>query len=283
MKLNSLPPPISDRNLSRAWAKLLLAALDAKDHEAQRLVITLEAPGSTPKEDPTLRSALDRCLKANKLKSVETVAAPIFPQGLWDLAGGDRKELYRQFLRNLPSYTVMEPANGRGMYFARLMAFDLDPRTGKSSFPKDSPNPKNGESNQLEYIIANCKPAKRRSMFQAAIFDPRRDHSKNPRPGFPCMQHVQFLPDFDEKTMTLNAFYATQYAVEKAYGNLLGLARLGAFVASQTGLEFAALNLFIGLEILAGKTIVGMSKLEAAATRLVEAEHRTRPARVTAS
>ena len=38
--------------------------------------------------------------------------------------------------------------------------------------------------------------------------------------GFPCLQHVTFAPT--DEGLCVNAFYATQYMVERAYGILLG-------------------------------------------------------------
>lgn len=48
--------------------------------------------------------------------------------------------------------------------------------------------------------------------------------------------------------MGLNAFYATQQLFVKAYGNWLGLWRLGAFVAHEAGLRFDRLTCFAGIE-----------------------------------
>ena len=56
------------------------------------------------------------------------------------------------------------------------------------------------------------------------------------------------MPDFRRNTLSLNAFYATQQLFVKAYGNWLGLCRLGTFVAGQTGLRFAELNCFAGIQ-----------------------------------
>ena len=54
--------------------------------------------------------------------------------------------------------------------------------------------------------------------------------------------------------MSLNAFYAMQLLFVKAYGNWLGLMRLGAFVASQTDLRFERLNCFAGIQKLTANT-----------------------------
>jgi hypothetical protein len=45
----------------------------------------------------------------------------------------------------------------------------------------------------------------------------------------------------------VNALYAAQYMVERAYGNYLGLCRLGQFVAHEMELRLARLTCFTGI------------------------------------
>ena len=45
----------------------------------------------------------------------------------------------------------------------------------------------------------------------------------------------------------MNAFYATQLLFNKAYGNYLGLCRLGDFMAHEMGLTFERMNCFVGV------------------------------------
>jgi hypothetical protein len=47
--------------------------------------------------------------------------------------------------------------------------------------------------------------------------------------------------------LILNAFYATQLLFNKAYGNYLGLCRLGDFMAHEMGLSFERMNCFVGV------------------------------------
>ena len=123
-----------------------------------------------------------------------------------------------------------------GLYFERLISFGNSgpPYVGK---------------NQLEQILKNWRRGvRRRSAFQAMIFDPTKDLASQPQRGFPCLQQLTIVPDFHRETLALNAFYATQQLFEKAYGNFLGLARLGTFIAGQTGLEMERVTCFVGIE-----------------------------------
>lgn len=117
------------------------------------------------------------------------------------------------------------------MYFERLIDYQGDGRT-----------------NQLEWMIERYNDGlRRRSMFQASIYDPTRDPTPQSYMEFPCLQGISLTFD-DEKSLTLNAFYATQQIIHKGYGNYLGLSRLGAFMAREMGgRRFTRLNVFVGI------------------------------------
>lgn len=118
-------------------------------------------------------------------------------------------------------------ANRRGHYFQRMIAYL--PSSGKKA-----------PINQLEHIITTWhKGNSRRSALQAGIFDPRSDHSDARQQGFPCLQQVAFYPKGTngKDGLSVIASYANQTVVEKAYGNYLGLYRLGMFMAKEMDLE----------------------------------------------
>lgn len=232
---NSKPLLIEETNLSRAWAKVFLHIIDNPGKEISPLLITLTGfTNGVPDEEQKIRDELDDSLVTNDKQKVHTVANTIFPSSLWRTAKPDRKRLFEIYLKALPRYKALaRNKNRRGIYFERLIAFGSGPENG----------------NQLEYIISqyNSRSTVRRSMLQASIFDPERDHVSNAQLPFPCLQHVSFVPQNKQKTLILNAFYATQQIFEKAYGNYLGLCRLGAFMAHEMGLTFERMNCFVGV------------------------------------
>jgi hypothetical protein len=214
-------------------------------------------PNGDVAEDADVRSALDAALVGEGMQKIHTVANTIFPQRLWRAAKGDRAALYAIYRENLPEYVAMKPyKNRRGLYFGRLIAFDRDHKTGErlSHIPADT-TPADG--NQIEFIIEHCKRGKRISMFQASVFDPARDHTPAAQLGFPCLQHITFVPNFGDNLLSLNAFYATQQLFEKGYGNYLGLARLGLFVAGQVDLALDRVTCFVGVEKMESKPSKG--------------------------
>ncbi len=241
------PLLISDTNISRAWSQILLHVIDHGGTEISPLVVSISGFSNDfiPEVD-RVRTALDGLLQKKDQFQVNTVANTIFPQSLWRIAGGDRHAFFEEYRETLPYYAAMDRLNCSGTYFSRLIAFDLDAKTGQRlPYIPEGSIPEKG--NQLEHIIKlfEKNKIKRDSAFQASIFDPVRDHSSGPYQSFPCMQHLTFVR-VGKEDLVINAFYATQQIVRKAYGNYLGLCRLGHFVASQTGLSFNRLNIYIG-------------------------------------
>jgi len=227
------PLIIEETNLSHAWSRAFLHIIDNAGEKVSPLLITLTGfTNGMPNEDQAIREALDNCLKINSEQSVHTVANTIFPASYWPTSNPDRNKLFDTYLKNFPRIQALAPTkNHRGLYFERLIAYGSGPKNG----------------NQLEYIISQYKshPKFRKSMFQASIFDPARDHINTAQIPFPCLQHVSFIPQ--KKSLIMNAFYAPQLLFNKAYGNYLGLCRLGDFMAHEMGLSFERMNCFVGV------------------------------------
>lgn len=232
------PLLFEDDDLACAWGRALVHVVDNPGTAISPLMVSITgfSNGET-KEEPTIRAALDAALRAEGMQPVHTVANTIFPQSLWRICDHDRARLYAKYLSNVPRYRALAPTkNSRGLYFERLVNY----------LPAGLPVEK--AFNQLEFIIEQftAKRNVRVSMLQGAVFDPTRDHTRAAQLGFPCLQHVSFVP-VQDNTLIVNAFYATQQLFDKAYGNYLGLCRLGHFMAGEMGLRLGRLNCFIGV------------------------------------
>jgi thymidylate synthase len=164
--------------------------------------------------------------------NIETVAGTIFPDSVSKRCQGDRQKLFKEYDKMWPRIEKC-PRNHRGTYFRRLTAF------GK---PDDGM-----KVNQLEQIISKWHSGNHcHSALQAGIFDPFQDHVNIRIPGFPCLQQVAFHPHGANgaEGVTVVAFYANQLLLEKAYGNYLGLFRLGRFMAGEMGLKLRNITCF---------------------------------------
>jgi hypothetical protein len=223
---------IEDSNLSRAWGRAVRPMMQpGGPSEIAPLVVSIvTAETGHVDEDPNLRAALDALLRGrNKGQDCHTVANTIFPSSLWNRTA-PRSLLFERYAASLPRIKAATRANQHGLYFQRLI----------EGGPPDHPN-------QLEFIINqyNSRTGVRRSALQVSVFDPKLDHTLAPRRGFPCLQHVTFAPVAGK--LNVNAFYATQFAVERAYGNYIGLCRLGEFVAHELGLTLGRMTCFTGI------------------------------------
>ena len=69
--------------------------------------------------------------------------------------------------------------------------------------------------------------------FDLATYDD--DDDRGDRMGGPCLSHLSFK--VIEGRVHLAAMYRSHYYLQRAYGNLLGLARLQSFVADQAELD----------------------------------------------
>ncbi|MEM9807941.1 MAG: thymidylate synthase [Cyanobacteria bacterium P01_D01_bin.56] len=232
--MSSSPLLIEEINLSHAWAKIILHVIDNPGKEISPLIVSITGfSEGIPIENENIKELLNIALEKNSEQRIGTVANTIFPESLWRRSRYERKELFERYTdRFLPRAKAIEPhKNRRGLYFERLISFGSGPHNG----------------NQLEHIISEylARSAVRRTMFQASIFDPGRDHTRAAQLPFPCLQHVSFVPH--QGTLTLNAFYATQQIFNKAYGNYLGLCRLGRFMSCEMNLSLSRVNCFVGV------------------------------------
>ena len=227
MTLRPLIP--TDNNLSVAWARAFLAVSEPnKNVELSPLVVTVtDITGGVVNEHPDIRKAVEAALSSAGKQSCHTVANTIFPSSLWNPTKRDGgADLFARFERAWPKIHRCRD-NSKGHYFRRMTAYD----------PVGLPKP----VNQLEHLIATfAKGNHRRSALQAATFDPTRDHNHSRIGRFPCLHQVAFLP-LEPTGLCVTAFYPMHYLFERAYGNYLGLCRLGRFMAANMGLEFTQL------------------------------------------
>lgn len=219
---------ITGQNLSEAWAHAFLLSYDSSDAALSPGIVSFpvnEDDSRWKLESPGIRSALENQLNRAGILSVnqsniETVAGTIFPQSIWDRCAGDREILFKKYDKMWPQITKCK-VNRWGTYFRRLTSFS------------------DKEINQLKEILKAWEnDIHRRSALQAGIFDPCRDHRPGPFLGFPCLQQVVFHPIGPKGRGGLKviALYVNQLLIEKAYGNYLGLYRLGKFMAGEMGL-----------------------------------------------
>lgn len=217
-------------NLSIAWVDALSCLLDADQHTAVNLTLRIEDPLT---EDPEIRAAADRLLGDTDLQEITEVANTIFPaEWAADLPNAaqlaaDYREHY-EFLRHL------DPANKRGTYFGRIVAYP-DLETGETV-------------DQLtDNVRKLCRGREQRrlygSVYQFNIYHAGKDRKISR--GFPCLAHVGMHVDAAGR-LNATAQYRSHDVVAKGYGNYLGLGGLLGYVAAAAQLPVGELLVIAG-------------------------------------
>ncbi len=246
-------------NIGEAWLRTLEAVYAAGGY-AINVMSTVADPLAS--EDPGIRSAIDAVLiegyrSGIRIQSVDTVAGTIFPFDLYgdpgysyhpdlepaakvalDMSASD---LYQSYVEMLPILTT-DTANSRGTYFGRMVSW---------------PGKTGGGRNQIADRITSLRRARdanhqRRNVDDIAVGGEAEGlmdsasvglqvYAAGDRRvrGFPCLVHID-LTLFGGR-LSMAAVYRHQYLVTKAYGNLLGLSHLQAFLAQQSGYEVGEL------------------------------------------
>jgi hypothetical protein len=230
---------IEEPDLSVAWARALLLTSAPGRKVVGPLIVSVTGFDTSGgfQEEPRIRKALDTVLVREGKQTVETVAGTIFPWSMWNQSAS-RGQLFDRYRKISPRLNHASQKNRRGTYFQRMI-------TGG----------RKGKENQLDFALSTylARDRVRRSVLQIGVFDPSQDHSAAAQLGFPCLQHVTFAPV--DNGLCVNAFYASQYFVERAYGNYVGLCRLGRFVAHELRLPLVRMTCFTGIaECEVGKT-----------------------------
>ena len=246
---------ICEANLSHAWGRAFLHVFEHSTRNLAPLVVSVTGfTNGLPMEDEDIRRALDAQLEAHPRTFPSKVSAlTIFPYETWIRRGSPALAEFSSFYldRLLPRLKARNSHNSHGTYFERMIRFQGSKIHGGVM--------KAETRNQLEHIVGiwqrdtanGHRP--RRSALQLAIFDPAKDHTGAVLQGFPCLQQVSLAYDESSNALALNATYPTQYIMDRAYGNYLGLCHLGCFLAREMALEFSRLNCFIGLPEIGGE------------------------------
>jgi hypothetical protein len=214
-------PVVKADSISDAWKQVVSMCLASQEHQIHALSVEIVCGNEI--DDLIFRKCVNRALVAAEKATVDTVARTIFPIGLWN-PRHPRTELFGRYIKILPKLRRYA-LNRRGLYFERLINYPRD-REGTNVM------------NQLEFVIHTYveKRNHRRSALQASLYNPFLDASNSPRLGFPCLQQVGFIPTSGHD-LTVLGFYPVHYIFERAYGNYLGLAHLGQFMAKEMGLR----------------------------------------------
>lgn len=213
------------------------------------LVLEIKDSRTITAADRLLMGRLDSAAQSNDLWPLSSVAGTIFPLNLYHRHG--RPAFYAEFERMMKRGKA---ANTWGTYAQRMIS-----RRGR----------KNGELiNPLELIVQRISDAGQpegssfKNSYELGVAAPEEDLDdptedvgaelptyapeidRNQWYGFPCLSHLSFkrVPTASGHAVDLTAVYRSHRYCERALGNLLGLAQLQWFVATEAQIEVGTLT-----------------------------------------
>lgn len=243
--------------IGEAWADTV-EAVAAAGGSAVHVLTTITDPSGADHQG--IRSVADRHLTEryigkHHVQTVNTVANTIFPRSYYrspgyfwspemagtadeaalDAAATRLYDRYKQILPNLRHF------NRTGTYFGRMIAWDGAKGRGYNQVAARIRKLRNDRtqhwstSNAADIAVAGDGELAAAEGLQTFASTDERIR------GFPCLVHVDIT--VHNHTLHLSAVYRHQYLMTKAYGNAVGLARLQAFLAEQTGYAVGELTI----------------------------------------
>jgi hypothetical protein len=221
---------------TRAWldaATHLQTQVEQRDYN---LVLEIANPMSLPPEEKLIYTTVNTFLTKHKKQTLNSVVNTIFPAGFYARYGADKViSNYGEIARKINGH----PDNRRwGTYAYRIMTKRKDT--------------KNQEFVPLQVIIDKLRSQLKntstlRAAYELNLIEPmidipiyEADTDRDNTIGGPCLSHLSFKLKHDHRLM-LTAFYRSHYYLQRALGNLFGLAWLQDFVAHQAGVKSAEL------------------------------------------
>lgn len=210
--------------LAEAWLQTCHHLIAAPGWVDTTVVLHIAQPTLVRNHDQAVAAEIDQFLTSRGQFSNHTVAETIFPGYEYVRRGVDG--VYRVYPDEIyPRIENHPDMRNWGSYAYRLLR------------RRDS---EGNVYNPLEYCIEKMKDLQPKRAayevglgfgFDLATYDD--DDDRRIRMGGPCLSHLSFK--FIGGTIHLTAMYRSHYYMHRAYGNLLGLARLQSFVADQVG------------------------------------------------
>lgn len=254
---------ISAETREDVWLEAVRHLLnEAKDLIEYNLILEVKSPRKSNSRSKYIRRGLDGLLAQGQKYPVQTVADTIFP------ATEYRQNGIEGVLEVYPNeiYPRIKKANGnaKGTYAYRLVR---------------GYNEKGEEINPLSRVIERLKSQLAGQQIRCA-FELSLDavqtipinRNDNFTRGFPCLSHLSFKLNHDRSELYLTAVYRSHSYIEKALGNLLGLARLQNCVAREIGVSVGTLVCHSTMATLDLPTGVHKKHIEALITDVEELE-----------
>ena len=220
-----------------AWLAACDFLLTCEEDERRAFTVVLEIaePLALPAADRATVTVVDGFLKARGGLPINSVVNTIFPASLYLRHGA--KGLAERYMSKVFPVIRRHPHFRWGTYaqrlFQRIDAQGKDVKPLETLITKLKTNLAQTSTQRAVYELNPVEP-----FLDIPIYDPTVDRT---RPiGGPCLSHVSVKITGDRRLM-LTGFYRSHYYIQRALGNLLGLAHLQNFIANEAGLKLGPL------------------------------------------
>ncbi|RJG11712.1 hypothetical protein [Massilia cavernae] len=259
------------------WHAAATHLLHSPERSDMNLVLEISDPISVTAEDQIFLKEIDAALRASTEcdLTLDTVASTIFPHRMYIRHG--RPAMYKKYLTSLdrgkksgtwgtyaermisrPAKDGISTINPLNLLVEKLRANGKSRQCFKSAYELNLSDPEA----DLIPILDGFGDGGDIPTYNAA-FDARASRNR------PCLSHVSFKL-VDTTKVNLTAIYRSHHYCARALGNLVGLARLLDFVATEAELEVGRLTCISTLATLDASTWGGL-----AATRKLLASYKS--------
>ena len=211
-----------------AWLEAV-TAVENLGGEAHNVIVDIAKPLKETTTDAIVVQAVDAFLRQGHANTLAGVANTIFPQSLLTRHGPD--DFYDAYHNTvLPRMKKMTRDWGR--YFERLTSWQ---KLDRSRVQKINP------LDELIHFMKDQIASKRtyRNVYEMTIYDPTRDAGKVANRQ--CLSFLSFKLT-QQNALSLTVLYRNHAYIARGLGNFIGLGRLMAFVAMETGAEVGSLT-----------------------------------------
>ena len=197
--------------------------------EAHNVIVDIADPLSETGTDAAIVREVDNFLRDHHHNALSSVANTIFPKSLYERHGPDAfYDVYRD--RVLPRIKTMTRDWGR--YFERLTMWKkIEGNQVRVINPLDD---------LVQFMQSQMRSNRTyRNVYEMTVYDPTRDARKVSNRQ--CLSFLSFKLTH-EKKVNLTVMYRNHAYVSRGLGNFIGLGRLLAFVAHESGTGLGSLT-----------------------------------------
>ncbi|TLX56968.1 hypothetical protein DN824_13090 [Stutzerimonas nosocomialis] len=229
----------------QAWLAGIRYLESQKNHDATNVILEVTSPQAATSEDRQVVISVSQALRQrNAERTVMTAAGTIFPQTIYKRYG--RPGWYAHYKTIMAR--GMAPRSW-GTYALRMI--ERKDESGVTFNPLEkiieklaAIRTKNLNRYVAAYELGVCDPAVDLAEdlngvgFELPTYDPSSDRHKYY--GSACLSHVTFK--LMHGKIDLTAIYRSHHYAQRALGNLIGLAQLQQYVATESGYEAGTLT-----------------------------------------